>query len=201
MAAAEPSLRYIALYAASFSAILLVFYLVPSGFVEALTAETSAWALSAFGLAASWGQLGGETTLTLAGQRIVNVSIVRECTALNVLGVMAGLILPLRAGWTKRLAGVALSAALLFTLNIPRIALTVYLTAYDTWPFTLIVGRSLETYHYPISFIFGVVGVVLTILMVAKWTTPELEKTLLGVVDRVAGLVQTLTGRTSRGSP
>ena len=200
MADAEPSLRYIAFYAASFSAILLVFYLVPSGLVEVLTAETSSWALSAFGLAASWGQYGGETTLTLAGQHIVSVSIVRECTALNVLGVMAGLILPLRAGWAKRLAGVALSAALLFTLNIPRIALTVYLTAYDTWPFTLLAGRNLETYHYPISFIFCVVGVVVTIFMVAKWTTPELEKTLLGVMDRAAGFVQTLTGRTFRGS-
>lgn len=200
MAAAEPSLRYIALYATSFAAILLVFYLVPSGYVETLTAETSAWALAVFGHATSWEQFDGQTTLTLIGQRIVTVSIVRECTALNVLGVMAGLILPLRTSWAKRLVGVALSGAILFALNIPRIALTVYLTAYDTWPFTLLADRSLETYHYPISFVFGVVGVAVTILIVSKWATPELEGTLLGVADKMAELVKSLISRTSRDS-
>lgn len=200
MVVGKHSLKYIALYATSFVVILLVFYIIPSGPVEVLTAETSAWALTIFGYAASWGQLGGETTLTLSGQRIVTVSIVRECTALNVLGVMAGLILPLKTSWAKRLTGVALSSVLLFALNIPRIALTVYLTAYDTWPFTLLTGRSLETYHYPISFAFGVVGVAVTILIVAKWTTPELEETLLGVADKTVELVKTLIARTSRGS-
>ena len=193
-------MRYIILYVASFAAILLCFYIIPSGYMEALTAMTSTWALAVFGHAASWGQLGGQTTLTLIGQRVVTVAIVRECTALNVLGVMAGLILPLRTGWGKRLAGVALSGALLFTLNIPRIALTVYLTAYDTWPFTLIAGRSLETYHYPISFAFGVIGVAVTILMVVKWTTPELAETLLGIVDKATGFVKSLIDPVSRGS-
>ena len=196
----ELSLRYIALYVACFAAILLVFYIVPSGFVEALTAQTSSWALAIFGHSTSWVQQGGETILTLIGQRVVTVTIIRECTALNVLGVMAGLILPLRASWVKRISGVALSGALLFILNIPRIALTLYLTAYDTWPFTLLAGRSLETYHYPISFAFGVVGVAVTVLIVAKYTTPELEETLLGLVDKTAELAKTVIGRTSRGS-
>jgi len=200
MANTEPTMKYITFYAASFAAILLGFYMVPSGYMEALTAQTSAWALAVFGHAASWGQFGGQTTLTLIGQRVVTVAIVRECTALNVLGVMAGLILPLRTGWGKRLAGVALSGALLFTLNIPRIALTVYLTAYDTWPFTLIAGRGLETYHYPISFAFGVIGVAVTILMVIKWTTPELAETLLGIVDKATGFVKSLIDPVSRGS-
>ena len=201
MAAPEPTMRYITFYTASFAVILLVFYLIPSVYVEALTAETSAWALAVFGHAASWGQLGGQTTLTLTGQRIVTVSIIRECTALNVLGVMAGLILPLRTSWVKRLAGVTLSGVLLFMLNIPRIALTVYLTAYDTWPFTLLAGRSLETYHYPISFAFGVLGVAAAILIVAKWTTPELEETLLGIVDKTVGFVKSLIVPVSRDSP
>jgi exosortase/archaeosortase family protein len=200
MATQEPTLRYITIYVVSFAAILFVFYLVPSGSVEALTAQTSSWALAVFGHSTSWDQLGGETALTLIGQRVVTVTIIRECTALNVLGVMAGLILPLRASWVKRLSGVALSGALLFILNIPRIALTLYLTAYDTWPFTLLAGRSLETYHYPISFAFGVVGVAVTILIVAKYTTPELEETLLGIVDKTAEYAKTIIDRTSRGS-
>jgi exosortase/archaeosortase family protein len=200
MATQEPTLRYITFYVVSFAAILFVFYLVPSGSVEALTAQTSSWALAVFGHSTSWDQLGGETALTLIGQRVVTVTIIRECTALNVLGVMAGLILPLRASWVKRLSGVALSGALLFILNIPRIALTLYLTAYDTWPFTLLAGRSLETYHYPISFAFGVGGVAVTILIVAKYTTPELEETLLGIVDKTAEYAKTIIDRTSRGS-
>ena len=201
MANQEPTLKYIILYVVSFAAILLVFYVIPSASVEALTAQTSAWALMIFGHSTSWDQLGGETVLTLIGQRVVTVTIIRECTALNVLGVMAGLILPLRASWVKRLSGVALSGALLFILNVPRIALTLYLTAYDTWPFTLLAGRSLETYHYPISFAFGVVGVAVTVLIVAKYTTPELEETLLGIVDKTAEFAKTIIDRTSRGSP
>jgi len=200
MATSELTLKYIFFYIASFVVILLGFYLVPSGYIEALTAETSALALALFGHVVSWGQFEGQTTLTLIGQNVVTVSIVRECTALNVLGVMVGLILPLRTSWIKRLSGVALSSVVLFVLNIPRIALTVYLTAYDTWPFTLIAGRSLETYHYPISFAFGVIGVALTILMVVKWTTPELAETLLGIVDKVLGLVKSLIGLVSQDS-
>ncbi len=152
MVAKESTMRYNVFYLASFAVILLVFYWVPSGYIEALTAQASSWALAVLGHAASWEQLGGQTTLTLIGQHAVTVSIIRECTALNVFGVMAGLILPLRASWVKRLTGIAISGVLLFSLNIPRIALTVYLTAYDTWPFTLMAARSLETYHYPISF-------------------------------------------------
>lgn len=185
MAAARITGRYIAFYLVAFAAILWGFYIVPSGWIEALTAQTAAGALAVFGHVVSWSQIDGYTNLTLLGQRSVSVSIVRECTALNVLGVMAGLILPLKASWVKRAAGVVLSGLLLFTLNIPRIALTIYLTAFDTWPFTLIANRSLDTYHYPISFAFGVIGVAVTVLAVSRWTTPELADTLLSVVDKI----------------
>ncbi len=185
MAEAKITARYIVFYLVAFAAILWGFYIIPSGWIEALTAQTAAGALAAFGHVVSWSQIDGYTTLTLLGQHSVTVSIVRECTALNVLGVMVGLILPLRASWFKRAAGVALSSLLLFTLNIPRIALTVYLTAFDTWPFTLIANRSLDTYHYPISFAFGVIGVAVTVLAVSSWTTPELADTILSVIDKI----------------
>jgi exosortase/archaeosortase family protein len=164
-----------------------VFGVIPSGAVEAATAQTSTWFLSLLGQAATWEQVNGYTTLTLTGQHAVTVTIIRECTALNVLGVMAGLILPLQASWVRRAKGITVAGLLLFALNIPRIALTIYLTAYDTWPFTLITDRSLDTYHYPISFAFGVIGVAVTILAVSRLTTPELEKTLLGIVDKTVG--------------
>jgi exosortase/archaeosortase family protein len=179
--------RYLLFYIAVFVATIWVFNNVPSDWIEALTAQTATWALNIAGHAASWQQADGYTTLTLLGQHFVTVSIIRECTALNVLGVMAGLILPLKASPLKRAFGIALSSFLLFILNIPRIALTVYLTAYDTWPFTLIANRGLETYHYPISFAFGVIGVAITVLAVSRWATPELADTLLGVVDKILG--------------
>ena len=188
MAITTPTTRYLVYYVAVFVATLWVFYYVPSGWIEALTAQTATWALNLTGYAASWQQADGYTTLTLMGQHFVTVSIIRECTALNVLGVMTGLILPLKASPLKRAFGIAVSSLLLFILNIPRIALTVYLTAYDTWPFTLIANRSLETYHYPISFAFGVVGVAITVLAVSRWATPELADTLLGVVDKILSL-------------
>jgi len=180
--------RYIIFYFTAFTIILWVFYTIPSGWIEGLTAQTAVGVLSIFGHTTYWEQTAGYTTLTLLGQHPLTVSIIRECTALNVLGVMAGLILPLIASWKKRAVGIALSGFLLFTLNIPRIVLTIYLTAYDTLPFTLIADRNLETYHYPISFIFGVIGVALTVFAVSHWTTPELADTLIGIIDKIIGL-------------
>jgi exosortase/archaeosortase family protein len=185
MATKRITTSYLAIYLVAFVAILLCFYFIPSGWIETLTAQTTAWTLTVFGHTVVWNQVNGYTTLTLFGQHSVTVSIIRECTALNVLGVMAGLILPLKASWVKRASGFVLSSLLLFTLNIPRIAITVYLTAFDTWPFTLIANRNLDTYHYPISFAFGVIGVAVTILAVSKWTTPELADTILSVVDKI----------------
>jgi exosortase/archaeosortase family protein len=190
MTAKRLTLRYVATYITAFAIISWLFNFIPSEVVEALTAQTSALALSLAGHTVDWAQSGGITTLTLFGQDTVTVSIIRECTALNVLGVMAGLILPLKANWTKRLKGISLAGLLLFILNIPRIALTVYLTAYDTWPFTLIAERTLETFHYPISFAFGIIGTAITVLAVSRWATPELSETLLGIMDGFAGPVK-----------
>ena len=181
------TLRFIVTYVVVFALVALLFNFIPSGGVEALTAQTSVWALNLFGHASTWEQSSGYTTLTLAGQSIVTVSIIRECTALNVLGIMVGLILPLQTDWVQRAKGVVIAGLLLFTLNIPRIALTVYLTAYDTWPFTLLAVKSLETYHYPISFAFGIIGVTVTILAVNRWATPELSETLIGIMDGATG--------------
>lgn len=184
------TLRYVTTYIAGFAVISWLFNFVPSEGIEAFTAQTSAWALSLASINVDWGQTSGITTLTLFGQDTVTVSIVRECTALNVLGIMAGLILPLRASWIRRLKGISLAGLLLFALNIPRIALTVYLTAYDTWPFTLIAERTLETFHYPLSFAFGIIGTTITVLAVSRWTTPELSETLLGIMEGLVGPVK-----------
>lgn len=179
----QPDLRFFLAYAAFFVVIVWVFYEVPSRAIEELTARLSAGLLGAFGLAVSWSSTDRSPILFLDGQRNITVSIIRECTALNVVGVMVGLILPLRDSAIARLKGIVLSSVLLFSLNVPRIALTIYLSAFDTWPFSLVSYSGLETYHYPISFAFGVVGVAVTVLAVSAWTTPGLADTLVGFVE------------------
>ena len=187
---AQLSIKFIASYLAIFVATVWVFYNIDSRWMEAITAQTSSYVLGLFGHTTRWWVEGFYTFLYLNGQNPVTVNIIRECTALNVLGVMTGLILPLRASFTNRILGVILSGVLLFTMNIPRIMLTIYLTAYDTWPFTTLANRNLETYHYPISFAFGVIGVAITVLAVTKLTTPELGNTLLDLTDKITSMIQ-----------
>ena len=169
------------------------FYIIPSGFVEAATAASGVSALRLFGHNTSWWVESGVTYLKLDGGNTVIVSIIRECTALNVFGIITGLILPIAAPLGRRILASISAGAALFILNIPRIALTVYLTAYDTWPFTMLPALSLETYHYPISFSFGVIGVALVVLGLTRWIIPELGDTLIGIVDwlnlKVRGIV------------
>ncbi len=193
-----PDLRYFLAYLVVFASVVWVFYVVPSQAVEELTAQLSAGLLNVFGLGASWVSTGEAPTLVLQGQRDIEVYIIRECTALNVVGVMMGLILPLRDSVIARLKGIALSAALLFSLNIPRIALTVYLSAFDTWPFSLVPYNGLETYHYPISFAFGVVGVAITVLAVSAWTTPGLADTLVRFVEGARFLLGSVVKKVTR---
>jgi exosortase/archaeosortase family protein len=176
--------------AAIFAITTAFFYIIPSRIVEAATAASGAYALKLFGHNASWWVENGVTYLKLEGGNTVLVSIIRECTALNVFGIITGLILPIAAPFWRRIVASLSAGAALFIMNIPRIALTVYLTAYDTWPFTLLPSLSLETYHYPISFSFGVIGVALVVLGLTRWIIPELGDTLIGIVDWVNMKVQ-----------
>jgi len=160
-----------------------IVYLIPSSWIEQLTAISAAYIFKLFNHQVSWSIEQGITYLTLNGQYYVNVMIIRECTALNVLGIMMGLIIPLNANISKKIFGIIFSGTTLFLLNIPRIVLTLFLTAYDVPPFTFISNRSLETYHYPISFIFGVFGVALVTLILSRWIIPELADTLIAIID------------------
>ncbi|MCX6643299.1 MAG: hypothetical protein NTV15_07910 [Candidatus Bathyarchaeota archaeon] len=177
------------------------FYLIPSGLVEAATAASGASALRLFGHNTSWWVENGVTYLKLDGGNTVLVSIIRECTALNVFGIITGLILPIAAPLRRRIVASLSAGAALFILNIPRIALTVYLTAYDTWPFTMLPALSLETYHYPISFSFGVIGVALVVLGLNMWLIPELGDTLIGIVDWLDMKVRRSVFPAKQGNP
>jgi exosortase/archaeosortase family protein len=177
------ALRDVALYFALFAVIVWCFTMVPIAWLERATAETSSGVLRALGFSSGWEVLGDGSYLTLWGEaRPVTVQIIRECTAINIFSVMAGLILPLRGGSLLRKGiGIAFSGLLLFLLNVSRIALTVFLTGFDVPPLSwFLTDPTIEVYHYPVSFAYGVIGVALLVVMVDKWILPELGETLMG---------------------
>jgi hypothetical protein len=64
--------------------------------------------------------------------------------------------------------------------------MTMLLTAYDVPPFTwMFTNPTVETYHYPLSFIFGVFGVALLVILIDRLMLPELGETLRGVGESV----------------
>jgi exosortase/archaeosortase family protein len=196
--AEDVTLRRAAAYVTAFIVVALAFTLIPTGWLEELTAQTTSAALSLLGLRSTWATGAGSPSLTLLGYRTVTVTIIRECTAVNVFSVMTALIIPLAAGWARKAEGIALSAILLYTMNVSRIALTVYLAAFDAPPFSWFVKNpTVETYHYPISFAYGVIGVAALILIVSRWPLPELADTLIGVI----GLPWRVAERRMHSSP
>jgi exosortase/archaeosortase family protein len=185
--------RDLAVYAAVFSAFYLVFQVAPSLWAETLTARTSSAAMSLLGLESGCGVTDGVVYLDLtSGVRPVHVYIVRECSAVHVLGVILGLIVPLRhGGWARKAAAVALGAALVFVLNVSRVVLTLVLTGYDVPPMSWwLTDPNVETYHYPISFVYGVVGIVFTIALIDRLVLPELGDFLASLPDALRSLVK-----------
>jgi exosortase/archaeosortase family protein len=184
------ALRDLGVYAATFAFFYMLFQWVPSGWAEQLTAQSSSAAMNALGMTSSYGVEGGVVTLSLvSGVRPVHVYIVRECSAIHVLGVILGLIVPLKgAQWTRKAEAVALGALLVYAMNIARIILTVVLTGYELPPFSWFVSSpTVETYHYPISFLFGVIGIAATVLAVDKAVLPELGDFLAQLPDTLRG--------------
>jgi exosortase/archaeosortase family protein len=173
-------------YTLLFVTITWGFELVPSAWFERFTAETMSGLLNALGLSSSHGVENGLAYLSLVGGvRDVYVTIIRECTAIHVWGILVALILPLSKGsWRRKAAGLIFGGVLVFVMNVSRIFLTVYLTAYDVPPFTwYFTNPTVETYHYPISFIYGVIGVAILIVSISKWFLPELADTLISIPD------------------
>ena len=173
-------------YALLFVTITWGFELIPSAWLERFTAETMTGILTALGVSSNNGVANGLAYLSLVGGvRDVHVTIIRECTAIHVWGILAALILPLsRGSWIRKAAGLVFGGVLVFLMNISRIFFTVYLTAFDVPPFTwYFTNPTVETYHYPISFIYGVIGVAILIVSISKWFLPELADTLIALPD------------------
>jgi exosortase/archaeosortase family protein len=181
----EWSPRDLILYVALFIFFMQGFKFAPSGWMELLTARISSLLIQSLGMLSSYGLGKGGAYLTLDGTRMVEVVIIRECTGIHVWGILAGLVLPLKYGsWIRKALSLALGAILVVVLNISRIILTVYLTAYDVPPLSWFSSNpTVETYHYPISFLYGVIGIMVIILIISRFLLPELGRLLVTLPD------------------
>lgn len=179
-------------YAATFVFFYALFLWVPSRWAELLTAQSSSAVMNAVGMTSSYGVEDSLVSLSLiSGVRPVHVYIVRECSAIHVLGVILGLVVPLKAPWSRKAAGVVLGSALIYAMNVIRVILTVALTGYDVPPFTwLVTSPTVETYHYPISFLFGVLGIAATVLALDRLVLPELGDFLAQLPDTLASVIR-----------
>ena len=182
------TLRDVVLYVAIFIAIAWSFQLVPSEWLERITAEVSSNALRTLGFSSTWSLHEGEAYLTLiGGVRDVSVTIIRECTGIHVFAIFTGLVLPLRGGlWLRKPLSLITAGLLFFIMNISRVMLTVLLTAFDVPPFAWIfTNPTVETYHYPLSFIYGLFGVAILVVIISRWILPELGDTLIGIPSAI----------------
>ena len=180
--------RYLLFYFACLVVFYEFFMIVPSTWIELLTAQISAWALNTLGLSSEYGLRGVWVWLTLTGgARDVEVFIIRECTAFHVWGILMGLILPIRGvEWCRKLKSVAFGGGLVFLMNITRIMVTVFLTGYDVPPFSwFFTNPTVETYHYPVSFAYGVIGIAIVISLINSYIMPELGDFLVELPDAV----------------
>ena len=192
--------RYLLFYFACLVVFYEFFMIVPSTWIELLTAQISAWALNTLGLRSEYGLRGVWVWLTLTGgARDVEVFIIRECTAFHVWGILMGLILPIRSvEWGRKLKSVAFGGGLVFLMNITRIMVTVFLTGYDVPPFSwFFTNPTVETYHYPVSFAYGVIGIAIVISLINSYIMPELGDFLVELPDAVIKETRKLVKRGS----
>ena len=176
---------------------LLIFYelfmILPSKWIELLTARLSSGALNLLGLKSDYGMNDIWVWMTLTGgARDVQVYIIRECTAFHVWGILMGLILPLQiTDWGRKLKAVVFGGVLVFLMNITRIMMTVYLTGYDIPPFSwFLTNPTVETYHYPVSFAYGVIGIAIVISLINAYILPELGDFLVELPEVIVDSIR-----------
>ena len=184
----EVSIKDISLYFGALYIFYQFFMWVPSTWIEIITAQQSSGALNALGFTSEYGLQNGYVWMTLTGgARPVLVYIIRECTAFHVWGIILGLVVPLRYGdLTRKFKAVLFGGSFIFLMNITRIMLTVYLTGYNVPPFSwFFTNPTVETYHYPVSFAYGVVGIAVVIWLINEYILPELGDFLVILPDAV----------------
>jgi len=192
--------RYILYYLVCLVIFYEVFMIAPSTWIELLTARVTSWTLNMVGLSSEYGINEGMVWLTLTGgARDVKVYIIRECTAFHVWGILLGLVAPLRrVEWRRKIKAIILGGLLVSLMNISRIMVTVYLTGYDVPPFSWFFKTpTIDTYHYPLSFAYGVIGIAIVVSLINRYILPELGEFLAELPDAAIREAVELTKRGS----
>ncbi|MBD3172264.1 hypothetical protein GF326_07310 [Candidatus Bathyarchaeota archaeon] len=180
--------RYLLLYFASLIFFYELFMIIPSTWIEFFTARISSEALNLLGFNSEYGLRSNMVWMTLTGgAREVEVYIIRECTAFHVWGILMGLIVPLKLPeWSRKMKAIIFGGTMVFLMNITRIMLTVYLTGYDVPPLSwFFTNPTVETYHYPVSFAYGVIGIMIVVSLINSNFLPELGEFLMVLPDAV----------------
>jgi len=91
--------RDVAIYIILSIAIAWIFELVPSGWLERLTAEVASYALRTMRFSSVCGLWADDPCLILiGGVRDVSVTIVQECIGIHAFAIFTGLVIPLIGG-------------------------------------------------------------------------------------------------------
>jgi exosortase/archaeosortase family protein len=198
MEAKKITARYIVFYFATLFFFYQLFMWIPSTWIELMTAQISSEALNLLGLTSEYGIRYSWVWMTLkGGSRDVQVYIIRECTAFHVWGILMGLILPLQVqDWDRKLKAVIFGGSLVFLMNITRVMITVYLTGYDVPPFSwFFTNPTVETYHYPVSFTYGVIGIAIVVSLINAYILPELGDFLVDLTDAIGSNMRNTISR------
>jgi len=173
------------MYVLGAALIAFLINMAPSYWLEEITAKTSSLILSQLGLVSSWFSNGIQAYVQVGNNvRSLTIEIVRECTGIHVIAIFSGLVLPLREADLKRkLIAIIMASVILFFLNITRVCLTIGLIFFNVFPFSIIFQNpTVETYHYPLSYLYGVLGVFILIVSADRLVLPELGDMLVEVV-------------------
>ena len=158
---------------------LFLYYVPDYFFLEQLTAISSAKILNMVGVSLSYSSISHEAF-------VGSIQVIRECTGIQVIAVMSGLILPIRCtSWVRKVRVLLITSTILLVMNFLRIALEIWLVYYHILPWSLA--------HYPLSLVLGVVGVYMLVL-ISDQVFPEFG-------DQITGFYQHLTRTTSGSEP
>lgn len=148
------------LYLLAALGITVFVYYVPSYFLlEQLSAILSSMILNMIGVPLAY---SSSSSKAFVGP----IQVVRECTGIQVIAVMAGLVLPIqRSNWIRKVKVLLIVSVILFVMNFLRIVLELWLVYREILPWSLA--------HYPLSLVLGVAGMY-TLVLISDLLFPEL---------------------------
>ena len=147
----KPILIYLLLV---FVIVFVIYYLPDYHFLEIWIANQSSFILNTIGVPTQINLIGN-------GVYINEIQVVRDCTGIQVIAVFAGLLLPVpKALWRKKVAVIILISLFVYFANLLRVVLEYWLLAERILPWSLA--------HYPMSFVLGVFGVVVLVILTDK---------------------------------